>query len=86
MGKKILLVSKFYYTRGGAEVVAINMANDLEKRGYEIGIFTMDYPQNLSPANFYTASQVDFSGGLGGSHFFIANIFKIEITYLFLIF
>lgn len=66
MEKKILLVSKFYYTRGGAEVVAINMANDLEKRGYEIGIFTMDYPQNLSPANFYTASQVDFSGGLGG--------------------
>ena len=46
MEKKILLVSKFYYTRGGAEVVAINMANDLEKRGYEIGVFTMDYPQN----------------------------------------
>lgn len=65
MGKKILLVSKFYYTRGGAEVVAINMANDLEKRGYEIGIFTMDYPQNLSPKNFYTASQVDFAGGMG---------------------
>ena len=65
MEKKILLVSKFYYTRGGAEVVAINMANDLEKHGYEIGVFTMDYPQNLSPANFYTASQVDFSGGLG---------------------
>lgn len=62
--KRILLVSKFYYTRGGAEVVAINMANDLAKRGYEIGVFTMDYPQNLSPANFYTASQVDFSGGL----------------------
>ncbi len=65
MEKKILLVSKFYYTRGGAEVVAINMANDLEKRGYEVGVFTMDYPQNLSPENFYTASQVDFSGGLG---------------------
>lgn len=62
--KKILLVSKFYYTRGGAEVVAINMANDLVKRGYEIGVFTMDYPQNLSPKNFYTASQVDFAGGL----------------------
>lgn len=62
--KRILLVSKFYYTRGGAEVVAINMANDLAKRGYEIGVFTMDYPQNLSPENFYTASQVDFSGGL----------------------
>ena len=62
--KRILLVSKFYYTLGGAEVVAINMANDLAKRGYEIGVFTMDYPQNLSPANFYTASQVDFSGGL----------------------
>ena len=59
--KRILLVSKFYYTRGGAEVVAINMANDLAKRGYGIGIFTMDYPQNLSPENFYTASQVDFS-------------------------
>lgn len=64
MKQKILLVSKFYYTRGGAEVVAINMANDLAKRGYEIGVFTMDYPQNLSPENFYTASQVDFSGGL----------------------
>ena len=64
MKQKILLVSKFYYTRGGAEVVAINMANDLAKRGYEIGVFTMDYPQNLSPENFYTASRVDFSGGL----------------------
>lgn len=64
MKQKILLVSKFYYTRGGAEVVAINMANDLAKRGYEIGVFTMDYPENLSPKNFYTASQVDFSGGL----------------------
>lgn len=62
--KRILQVSKFYYARGGAEVVAINMANDLAKRGYEVGIFTMDYPQNLSPKNFYTASQVDFSGGL----------------------
>ena len=64
MKQKILLVSKFYYTRGGAEVVAINMANDLAKRGYEIGVFTMDYPENLSPENFYTAPQVDFSGGL----------------------
>ena len=62
--KRILQVSKFYYARGGAEVVAINMANDLAKRGYEVGIFTMDYPENLSPKNFYTASQVDFSGGL----------------------
>jgi hypothetical protein len=43
MAKRILLVNKFFYTRGGAEVVAINLRNELISRGYEVGVFTMDY-------------------------------------------
>ncbi len=74
MGKsKILIASKFYYTRGGAEVVAINMANDLTARGYDVGIFTMDHSENLNPQNFYTASEVSFSSGLIGKLKFAAR-------------
>ena len=73
MSKRILIASKFYYTRGGAEVVAINMANDLTARGYKVGIFTMDYPQNLVPDNFYTAPQVDFGGNIADKLKFAAR-------------
>lgn len=73
MSKRILIASKFYYTRGGAEVVAINMANDLTARGYKVGIFTMDYPQNLVPNNFYTAPQVDFGGNIADKLKFAAR-------------
>ncbi len=66
MKNKILIASKFYYTRGGAEVVAINMANDLSARGFEVGIFTMEHPENIKTDKFYTASEVNFSSGIMG--------------------
>lgn len=62
--KRVLIVSKFYYNRGGAEVVAINMVNELRTHGYEVGVFAMDYPQNVSTENFYVAPSVGFAGGI----------------------
>ena len=34
MAKRILLVNKFYYSRGGAEIVAINLRDMLTAMGY----------------------------------------------------
>lgn len=64
MIKKILLVNKFYYNRGGAEVVAINLENELIKRGYDVSIFTMDYKDNFKAQNIYSASTVNFNGNV----------------------
>ena len=36
MNKRVLLVNKFYYTRGGAEVVAINLYDLLTQNGYDV--------------------------------------------------
>lgn len=60
---KILIASKFYYTRGGAEVVAIGTRRILEEKGHEVRIFAMDYPENLDiPDKKYFPSQVQFDG------------------------
>lgn len=63
---KILIASKFFYNRGGAEVVAIGTKRLLEERGHEVRVFAMDYPDNLSGADKeYFPCQVDFTGSLG---------------------
>ncbi len=64
MGKRILLASKFFYARGGSEIVAMNMAAELPARGYQVGIFAMDYPLNVPGENYYTAPTVGFNGNL----------------------
>ncbi len=63
---KVLIVNKFYYNRGGAEVVAINLKDELKSRGYDVAVFTMDYPENFRGDYIYTAPQVDFKGGIIG--------------------
>ena len=64
MNKRVLLVNKFFYNRGGAEVVAINLEKELSSRGYEVGIFSMDYKNNLKIPNLFTATNVSFEKGL----------------------
>ena len=58
---KILLANKFYYNRGGAEVYAINLEALLREHGHQVGMFSMQHPQNL-PAVYekYFPKEVDF--------------------------
>ena len=65
MAKRILLVNKFYYSRGGAEIVVINLRDMLTSLGYEVGIFTMDYGGNLHEPGIFTAPEVSFKGSFG---------------------
>ena len=44
---KILIVSKFLYARGGAEVYAMNLGEMLQKQGHEVCFFSMHHPQNI---------------------------------------
>lgn len=65
MPKRVLLVNKFYYPRGGDCVVVLNTEALLRENGVEAQVFAMDYPQNL-PAHYQDrfASRVTFGGGL----------------------
>lgn len=61
--KRILLVNKFYYQRGGDCLVMLNTERLLHEAGYEVAIFAMDYDKNIaSQHKTYLASEVAFSG------------------------
>lgn len=58
---KILIVSKFLYARGGAEVYSINLGEILQKQGHEVRFFSMRYPQNIHVnEDKYFAEEVSF--------------------------
>lgn len=58
---KILLVSKFYYRRGGDCVYVLNLERQLRGHGHEVAIYAMDYPDNEpSDSSRYFAPQIDF--------------------------
>ena len=58
---KILIVSKFLYVRGGAEVYSINFGEILQKQGHEVRFFSMSYPQNIHVnEDKYFAEEVSF--------------------------
>ncbi|MGN0213345.1 MAG: glycosyltransferase family 4 protein [Muribaculaceae bacterium] len=64
MSKRILLVNKFYYNRGGDCVATINLEYLLRANGYEVAVFAMNYPDNFdSPYSKYFAPEISFSGG-----------------------
>lgn len=44
---KILIASKFFYTRGGAELVAINTRRMLMAHGHEVRVLAMACPENI---------------------------------------
>jgi glycosyltransferase involved in cell wall biosynthesis len=48
---KILLVSNFYYNRGGDCTYLLYLKNLLEMRGHKVIIFSMDHPQNFATEN-----------------------------------
>ncbi len=65
MAKRILLVNKFYYNRGGDCIVAMNTEKLLQESGYDVGFFAMKYPENISNRfSEYFAEEVNFAGGI----------------------
>ena len=65
MAQRILLVNKFYYNRGGDCVVTLNTEALLRKRGHEVAVFSMQYPENIeSEWSKYFAGEVSFDGGM----------------------
>lgn len=63
---KILIANKFYYRRGGDCIYALNVEEMLRRKGHEVAIFAMDYPDNLpSKWSGYFPSQVSFRPGPG---------------------
>lgn len=59
---KILLVNKYYYHRGGAEVYVINLEALLRENGHQVAVFSMQHPLNLpSPYAEFFPSTVDFA-------------------------
>ena len=66
MAKRVLLVNKFYYPRGGDCIVVLNTEALLRENGVDAQVFAMEYPDNQSAR--YTdkfASEVAFGGGVG---------------------
>ena len=66
MAKRVLLVNKFYYPRGGDCIVVINTEALLREGGVEAEVFAMEYPENL--ASRYSRvfpAEVSFGGGVG---------------------
>ena len=66
MARRVLLVNKFYYPRGGDCVVVLNTEKLLRENGVDTQVFAMEYPDNL-PARYdrQFAAQVTFGGGVG---------------------
>lgn len=70
MKQRILIVSKFYYPRGGAEIAAMRQQALLESRGHAVAVFAMSYPDNVGqPYSGSFASRVDFASVSGRLRF-----------------
>ena len=66
MKEKVLLVNKFYYARGGDCVCTLNLEKLLKSQGYEVAVYAMKYPENISSEwQDYFADEISFSGGIG---------------------
>lgn len=66
MNKRILVVNKFYYRRGGDCIYSLNLERLLRDAGCEVAVFSMQFPENIaSPFSRFFVSEVSFSGGIG---------------------
>ncbi|MDD2960496.1 MAG: glycosyltransferase [Muribaculaceae bacterium] len=65
MEKRILVVNKFYYPRGGDCVCTINLESLLKSNGYRVAVYSMNYHDNIkSDYQNYFAPEVSFNGGI----------------------
>lgn len=60
--KRILLINKFYYPRGGDCTAVLSQESLLISKGHQVAIFSMNYPQNIhSEWERYFPEEVSFS-------------------------
>ena len=71
MARRVLLVNKFYYPRGGDCVVVLNTEALLRENGAEAEVFAMQYPHNL-PAHYEDSFATEVSFGRGFRHQLLA--------------
>lgn len=65
MEKRVLIVNKFYYARGGDCVCTLNLEKLLKSQGCEVAVYAMKYPENIpSEWQDYFADEISFSGGI----------------------
>lgn len=63
--EKVVIVTKFYYRRGGDCIYAMNLERLLAARGHDVAVFAMDYNENdQSQWSAYWPAAVDFGGGM----------------------
>lgn len=61
--KRILVVNKFFYPRGGDCICALNLMHLLQSKGHEVAVFSMQYPENIKTQwDAYFPKEVAFSG------------------------
>jgi glycosyltransferase involved in cell wall biosynthesis len=62
--KRVLLVNKFYYPRGGDCIAVLATEHLLMDRGHETALFCMNYSENLpSQWSGYFPDEISFAGG-----------------------
>ena len=60
--RKVLLVNKFYYNRGGDCTAMLNTEQLLKAKGHEVAVFCMKHPENLpSEWENYFPDEIDFA-------------------------
>ncbi|MEG0560500.1 MAG: glycosyltransferase [Muribaculaceae bacterium] len=65
MAKRVLIVNKFYYSRGGDCVCTLNLEKLLIDNGFQVMVYAMQYHKNLpSKHSKYFAKEVNFLGGI----------------------
>lgn len=65
MSKRVLVVNKFYYARGGDCVCTLNLERLLKSKGYDVAVYAMTYSENTDSIwNSYFATEVSFGGGI----------------------
>lgn len=66
MKKRVLIVNKFYYNRGGDCVCTLNLEALLKAQGWDVAVYAMKYPENFpNEYDKYFAEEVSFAGGIG---------------------
>lgn len=77
---RIILISKFYYPRGGDCIAVLMLEELLKKHGHEVALFSSQYEQNLpSPWDAYFPSAINFSHpSIGGKIKAASRLFYSE--------
>ena len=58
---KVLFVNTYHYRRAGAEVHALDLADELRRCGHEVRFFSMQHPQNIPSADsHYWVPEIDY--------------------------